>query len=263
MNGVALPVVHNAGVERPPAISVRDASVTLGRTSVLQSIDLEVRQGGRLGIIGPAAGGKSVLLKLIVGLVTPRVGRVEIGGRPLSTRDEKELMEIRRDIGMLFQNYALFDYMTVGENVAFPLVRRGDLDPAEIDRRVRARLKAVGLSGSEDKAPSALSGGMKKRVGIARATIARPALVLYDEPTAGLDPVTTSKMYDLIADDQRDTGCTVVAVSSDVDALLDFAESVALIHEGKLRFLGPTATIDGSKDPLVRQFVTGDEEGPL
>jgi phospholipid/cholesterol/gamma-HCH transport system ATP-binding protein len=242
---------------------VRDASVRLGRADILQNIDLEVQPRGRLGVVGPAAAGKSVLLKLLVGLVPPHDGSVEIDGREVTPNDEKRLMQVRRDIGMLFQNYALFDFMTVGENVAFPLMRRGELSEDEIEDRVQARLKAVGLSGSENKLPSELSGGMKKRVGIARATVARPALVLYDEPTAGLDPVTTSKMYDLIAADQEETDCTVVAVSSDVDALLSFADLIALLHQGELRYLGPADAIESSDDPLVRQFVTGSEEGPL
>ncbi len=128
---------------------------------------------------------------------------------------------------------------------------------------MQARLKAVGLAGSADKMPSELSGGMKKRVGIARATIARPALVLYDEPTAGLDPVTTQKMYDLLSADQEETGCTVLAVSSDVKALLGFAHQVALVHQGCICYTGASRDIADAGDPLVRQFVTGSDEGPL
>ena len=139
----------------------------------------------------------------------------------------------------------------------------GEASDDEIQDRVAARLKAVGLAGSASKMPSELSGGMKKRVGIARATIARPALLLYDEPTAGLDPVTTSKMYELIAADQAETGCTVVAVSSDVGALCGFASELALVHEGSVRYRGSSEDIANSEDALVRQFVSGDDEGPL
>lgn len=235
----------------------------LGKSLVLRQLSIEVAEGGRLGIVGPAAAGKSVLLKLLVGLVTPESGSVEIHGTELRAGDEKALMAVRRDIGMLFQNYALFDFLSVGDNVAFPLARAGDLESAEIRSRVEDRLKAVGLAGTYDKLPSELSGGMKKRVGIARATIARPALVLYDEPTAGLDPVTTSKMYDLIEKDQEETGCTIVAVSSDVEALCGFASEVAMVHEGGLRYLGSSKDIAQSSDLLVRQFVTGSPEGPL
>ncbi len=245
------------------AISVQDVSVAFDGTEVLRSLSLSLEQGGRLGILGPAAGGKSVLLKLLVGLVAPDAGRVHILGTDISRGKEKTLMRVRRDVGMLFQNYALFDFMTVGENVAFPLARLGETEDDEIADRVSARLKAVGLAGSEAKMPSELSGGMKKRVGIARATIARPALLLYDEPTAGLDPVTTSKMYELIAADQADTGCTVVAVSSDVGALMNFSTELALVHEGSVRYRGPSHAISKSEDALVRQFVSGDDAGPL
>jgi len=245
------------------AIDVRDAEVELGGSAVLRSLGLSLHQGGRLGILGPAAGGKSVLLKLLVGLVAPIRGSVEILGTDISKGNEAQLMNVRRDVGMLFQNYALFDFMTVGANVAFPLARLGETSDEEIEDRVAARLKAVGLAGSETKMPSELSGGMKKRVGIARATIARPALLLYDEPTAGLDPVTTSKMYELITADQAETGCTVVAVSSDVGALCNFADELALVHEGQIRYRGSSDDIADSDDELVRQFVSGRDEGPL
>lgn len=246
-----------------PAIVVSEVDLRLGRTDVLQSLALRVPEGGRLGILGPAASGKSVLLKLLVGLLQPDAGSVSIRGTDISEGKEKVLMSVRRDIGMLFQNYALFDFMTVGQNVAFPLDRQGGLEADEIRERVEKRLRAVGLAGNYDKMPSELSGGMKKRVGIARATIARPALVLYDEPTAGLDPVTTSKMYELLAQDQEETGCTLVAVSSDVGALCSFADDLALVHEGRVRYRGSSSDIADCEDELVRQFVTGSEEGPL
>ncbi len=254
------------------AIDVNAIELRLGTTSILNRLSLQVEEGGCLGIIGPAASGKSVLLKVLVGLLCPQKGRVKIRGTDISAGNEDVLMEVRKDIGMLFQNYALFDFMTVGENVAFPLVRERDrqktnsqekLSDSDIRDRVQTRLQAVGLAGNYDKMPSELSGGMKKRVGIARATIARPALLLYDEPTAGLDPVTTSKMYELIAKDQEETGCTVVAVSSDVNALCGFAEEVALMHQGVVRYKGQSKSIAEADDALVRQFVSGDNEGPL
>lgn len=225
-------------------------------------MDLDVPSGARFGLIGPAAGGKSVLLKLLVGLVPPDSGAIAIGEQRIDGASEEALMEVRQRVGMLFQNYALFDFLTVGQNVAFPLVRRG-VPRAEIDERVADRLRAVGLAGSEGKMPSELSGGMKKRVGIARATIARPEIVLYDEPTAGLDPVTTSKVYDLIRADQDETGCTVIAVSSDVDALVGFADRIAMLHQGTIRYQGDAGAVRDADDPAVRQFVRGDLEGPL
>lgn len=266
----------------PPdsAILLSKVELRLGKEAVLRKLSLTLGDGGRLGIIGPAASGKSVLLKVLVGLLRPDAGTVCVRGTEIANCEENVLMQVRQEIGMAFQNYALFDFMTVGQNVAFPLTRQRDrelkrkrkgekghplalLSDDDIRDRVEARLLAVGLSGSSGKMPSELSGGMKKRVGIARATIARPKLLLYDEPTAGLDPVTTSKMYDLIAKDQHETGCTVVAVSSDVKALRSFADDIALLHKGEIRYLGKSHDIEESEDELVRQFVSGSDQGPL
>ncbi len=234
-----------------------------GRAPLLQGVDLAIAAGSRIGVIGPAASGKSVLLKLLCGLLRADRGTIRIAEDALEELDENQLMRVRARIGMLFQNYALFDFMTVGDNVAFPLVRLGGIDRAEIDDRVHTRLRQVGLAGSEDKMPAELSGGMKKRVGIARATIARPEIAIYDEPTAGLDPVTTSKVYDLLASDQQQTGCTVIAVSSDVAALTRFADTIAMLYDGRIHFVGSADALRDADDPLVRQFVRGDLEGPL
>lgn len=234
-----------------------------GRVPLLEGIDFAVARGGRFGVIGPAASGKSVLLKLLCGLETPSRGQIRLDGADLGSLDEAALMELRMRIGFLFQNYALFDFLSVQDNVAFPLRRLGITDEDEIESRVRDRLKLVGLLGSEQKMPDEISGGMKKRVGIARATVARPEIVIYDEPTAGLDPVTTQKVYDLIESDQEATGCTVIFVSSDVDALLGFAHDVGMIYDGVLRYVGPSKNILEANDEVVRQFVTGNLEGPL
>ncbi len=176
---------------------------------------------------------------------------------------EVELGELRKRVGMLFQNYALFDFLTVAGNVAFPLEQRGGIAAPDIAQRVEARLRAVGLAGSEHKLTSELSGGMKKRVGIARATVADAELVIYDEPTAGLDPVTTQKIYDLLAADQARTGATVLAVSSDVAALAQFVDEIAFLYRGHILHRGPASTIVDAPDPIVRQFVRGELEGPL
>jgi phospholipid/cholesterol/gamma-HCH transport system ATP-binding protein len=230
---------------------------------LLDRVDLKVARGERWGLVGPGAAGKSVLTKLLCGLLRPDAGSISVDGQDLGPLDEEALGRVRSRFGMLFQNYALFDFMSVAENVAFPLVRRGDVPPAEIEQRVRDRLRAVGLAGSEQKRPSELSGGMKKRVGIARATIARPDIVIYDEPSAGLDPVTTSKIYDLLAADHAETGGTVIAISSDVDALRRFVTRIAMLHEGRLRYDGSPDAIADADDPVVRQFVRGETEGPL
>ena len=248
---------------RVPAIRLRDVHKRYGRRDVLAGVSLDVPAGGKLGLIGPAAAGKSVLLKLVCGLEQPDRGEVDVLGESVIGKREVELGPLRQRIGMLFQNYALFDFLGVAANVAFPLEQRGGVAAAEIARRVEARLRAVGLAGSEHKLTAELSGGMKKRVGIARATVADPELVIYDEPTAGLDPVTTQKIYDLLADDQTRTGASVLAVSSDVVALARFVDEIAFLYRGHIVYRGPAATILDAPDPLVRQFVRGELEGPL
>lgn len=234
-----------------------------GREPLLERIELEIPRGIRWGLIGPGASGKTVLLKLMCGLLRPDGGGITVDGKDLATLDEDALADVRTRFGMLFQNYALFDFMTVAENVAFPLVRRGGLPEDEIERRVRERLRAVGLAGSEHKYPSELSGGMKKRVGIARATVARADVVIYDEPTAGLDPVTTSKIYDLLRAEHAECKNTVIAVSSDVAALMTFVDRIAMLYRGRLVFEGPVDAIEDADHPVVRQFVRGELEGPL
>lgn len=230
---------------------------------VLQSVDLSLQRGEIWGLIGPAASGKSVLVKVISGLIKADGGRVVVDGRDITRDGETALMPTRRKFGMLFQNNALFDFMTVGENVAFPLVRLGGIPEDEIADRVAGRLRAVGLAGSEHKMPNELSGGMRKRVGIARATIAAPPIVVYDEPTAGLDPVTTSKIYDLLRAIQDESQATVMAISSDILALRTFVSRVAMIYQGRLIYDGPEADLDACQDPVVHQFIRGEVEGPL
>ena len=219
-----------------------------GARRLLDGVDLSIARGETFGLIGTAGSGKSVLAKIVCGLIAPDAGAVHVDAAP---------------IGMLFQNNALFDFMTVGDNVAFPLVRQGALGGEEIRARVAERLRAVGLAGSEDKFPNELSGGMKKRAALARAVIARPPVCIFDEPTAGLDPVTTSKIYDLLRSERDTTGATVVVISSDVEALRAFAPRLGMLHEGKLRYDGDAARIADSDDAVVRQFVRGALEGPL
>lgn len=231
--------------------------------TVLDGIDLEIREGTVWGLIGPPASGKSVLLKIVCGLLRPDSGNVIIDGIDITENTEREMMETRRKFGMLFQNNALFDFMTVGENVAFPIFWGGNMEPSKLEDLSSSRLKAVGLAGSETKMPSELSGGMKKRVGIARATISSPKIVIYDEPTAGLDPVTTSKVYDLLRSIQEKSKGTVLAVSSDVNALRTFVDRIAMIYKGKLVFDGTVTDLDGCEHPVVHQFIRGDLKGPL
>lgn len=230
---------------------------------VLSGVTFSVPEGGIYALIGPGASGKSVLLKVIAGLVTPDRGRVLIDGANVVDMDENALSEMRRSVGMLFQNYALFDYLSVGENIAFPLRRLFDLSEQEISERVAERLEKMALSGFEARSVGGLSGGQKKRIGVARATVSRPPLLLYDEPTAGLDPVTSARIYDLIKEEQATMGTTNIVISSDVNGLLRIADRVGMLHRGQLIWQGDVPQARACQIPEVRQFVHGLVDGPL
>ena len=231
--------------------------------SVLRGVDLKVPEGCVYGLIGPGGAGKSVLMKAIAGLLRPDGGEIVVAGREVLSMGEAALAEHRRNIGMVFQNNALFDFMSIGDNVAFPLRRLLRLPDTEVSERVAERLSRVGLSGFEGRMPAGLSGGQKKRVGIARATITRARLVLCDEPAAGLDPVTSQRIFDLLREEQRATGSTVLVVSSDIDRLLTVTDRVGVLHEGQIVFQGTTDETRASEIPVVRQLLRGDDEGPL
>lgn len=236
---------------------------SFGGASVLQGVDLHVPNGCLYGLIGPGAAGKSVLLKLIVGLLRPERGRVLVDGQDLARLSELELQQFRARFGIAFQNNALFDYLSVGENVAFPLRRLFSLDEQEIAERVAERLGSVQLDGFESRMPAGLSGGQKKRVGVARATASRAEIVLYDEPAAGLDPVTSQRIFELLRREQRAVGATVIMVSSDLDRLLSVTDRVGVLLKGQLVFDGTTEQAKACAEPAVRQFVHGLTEGPL
>jgi phospholipid/cholesterol/gamma-HCH transport system ATP-binding protein len=244
-------------------IEVVDLTKSFGGLPVLRGVHLSVPRGCLYGLIGPGASGKSVLLKMITGLLRPDLGRVIVEGRDVGSLSEIDLQAFRLRFGMLFQNNALFDYLTVGENIAFPLRRLFQLPEEEIAARVAERLRVVSLPGFEDRLPAGLSGGQKKRVGVARATISRAEIVLYDEPAAGLDPVTSQRIFELLRAEQRAAGATVVMVSSDLDRLLTVTDRVGMLYKGRLIFDGTTAEARASADPYVRQFVHGLTEGPL
>ncbi len=244
-------------------IRIENVSKTFGSRSVLRGVNLRVPPGCLYGLIGPGAAGKSVLLKLITGLLKPDGGHVVVDERDLAAMSELELQAFRLKFGMLFQNNALFDYMTVGENIAFPLRRTTKLEDEEILSRVADRLRVVSLPGYEDRMPSGLSGGQKKRVGVARATITQAEIVLYDEPAAGLDPVTSQRIFEMLRAEQRASNATVVMVSSDLDRLLTVTDRVGMLYKGELIFDGTTEEAKTSTEPRVRQFVHGLTEGPL
>ena len=234
-----------------------------GSRSILRNVTLDVPDGCLYGLIGPGASGKSVVLKMICALMTPDRGTVQLGGDTLTGASELEKEHVRKRIGMLFQNNALFDHLTVFDNVAFPLRRLYAPAEDEVRARVAERLERVSLPGFEERMPASLSGGQKKRVGVARATVTRAPIVLYDEPAAGLDPVTSQKIFDLLRAEQRASGATAVMVSSDLDRLLTVTDRVGMMYRGELIFDGTTDEARSSVEPRIRQFVHGLTEGPL
>ena len=244
-------------------IHIEGLTKSFGGMPVLRGVHLDVPKGCLYGLIGPGASGKSVLLKMLTGLLRPDAGRVIIDEKDVHQLTDLELQTFRLKFGMLFQNNALFDYMTVGENIAFPLRRLFNLPEAEVQARIAERLKVVSLPGFEDRLPAGLSGGQKKRVGVARATVSKAEIVLYDEPAAGLDPVTSQRIFELLRAEQRAADATVIMVSSDLDRLLTVTDRVGMLHKGRLIFDGTTAEAQDSSDPYVRQFVHGLTDGPL
>jgi phospholipid/cholesterol/gamma-HCH transport system ATP-binding protein len=230
---------------------------------VLRGVNLDVPKGCLYGLIGPGASGKSVLLKMVAGLVQPDRGKVVVEGRDIFDMSELELAQFRLKYGMLFQNNALFDYMNVGDNIAFPVRRMTKMSEGEIASKIADRLRVVSLPGFEDRMPAGLSGGQKKRIGVARATVTSAPIVLYDEPAAGLDPVTSQRIFELLRKEQRATNATVMMVSSDLDRLLTVTDRVGMLYRGRLIFDGTTAEAKASNDAYVRQFVHGLTEGPL
>jgi phospholipid/cholesterol/gamma-HCH transport system ATP-binding protein len=234
-----------------------------GKRTILRDVSLTVPTGCLYGLIGPGASGKSVLLKLITGLMKPDHGSVQVGRDSVTEASDLRLQEIRKSIGMLFQNNALFDHLTVFDNIAFPLRRLYAPPDDEVRERVAERLSCVSLGGFEARMPSGLSGGQKKRVGVARATVTRAPFVLYDEPAAGLDPVTSQKIFELLRTEQRASGATVVMVSSDLDRLLTVTDRIGMMYRGELLFDGTTEEARTCSEPRVRQFVHGLVEGPL
>jgi phospholipid/cholesterol/gamma-HCH transport system ATP-binding protein len=230
---------------------------------VLKGVDLHIPRSCLYGLIGPGAAGKSVLVKMITRLMIPDRGKVIIDGKDLAELSELELQQFRTRFGMQFQNNALFDYLTVGENIAFPLRRLFDLSEEEIQQRIDDRLRSVSLSGFGDRLCAGLSGGQKRRVGVARATVTHAEIVLYDEPAAGLDPVTSQRIFELLQKEQRASGATVLMVSSDLDRMLSVTDRVGMIFKGMLIFDGTTEEAKACKEPRVRQFVHGLTDGPL
>ncbi len=237
-------------------IKVEGLWKSFGGTEVLRGLDLEIRDSETMVIIGRSGGGKSVLLKHLCGLLKPDKGQVLVDGVDIVPLDEQEITPIRKEFGFLFQSAALFDSMTLYDNVAFPL-REERLPEAEIRKRVDEALTIVDLLNAEDKKPAELSGGMRKRAGLARAVVADPKYVLYDEPTTGLDPIRADNINQLILRLHDQLHVTGVAVTHDMVSAYKIADRIAMLHEGKIHVVGTPKEIQATQDPIVKQFITG------
>jgi phospholipid/cholesterol/gamma-HCH transport system ATP-binding protein len=240
----------------PPAVEFRGVSKAFDGRTVLDAISLTVPAGRSLCILGRSGTGKSVALKTIVGLIRPDAGEVLVDGRDITRLGPRELAGVRRHIGFLFQNAALFDSITVGENVAFPLRRHTKMREIDIRERVRQRLAEVGLEADAGKMPADLSGGMRKRAGLARAMALDPSLLLVDEPSAGLDPVTTADVDALLARLRREKGTSLVVVTHNIPSARAIGDELVFLHEGRILARGAPEAFDRSEIPLVRQFMT-------
>ncbi len=238
-------------------IEVRDLRKSFGTQDVLDGVSFRIERGESVAIVGRSGGGKSVLLKLIIGLLKPDSGEVLIEGEDIVSMDERQLLRIRLKFGMVFQSAALFDSMTVAENVAFALRRNRELSEAEISRRVASALDVVDLPGTENKSPAELSGGMRKRVGVARAIVYEPQIVLYDEPTTGLDPIVSDNIDQLMLSVRDRLHATTVVVTHDMRCARQLGQHIIMLHQGKVHANGPPDQIFNSTDPIVRQFVDG------
>lgn len=230
---------------------------------VLDNLNLNIKTGATTVIIGRSGCGKSVLLKHIIGLLKPDSGHVLIDGKDITRMDEKELNDVRLKFGMLFQGAALFDSLTILENVGFAMLEHTNASMAEVEKRSIECLALVGLKDIENKKPAELSGGMRKRVGLARAILVRPQIILYDEPTTGVDPIMGDSINDLIIKLHTKLNVTSIAVTHDMTSAYKIADRIAMLYNGKIIADGKPEEIKNSKDPIVRQFVTGTGTGPI
>ncbi len=254
------PSVREPALDSSPMIKVRGLVKAIGSQEILRGIDLTVAKGETLVIIGRSGGGKSVLLKNLIGLMQPDAGEIWIDGENIIGLTERKLAAIRIKVGILFQGGALFDSMTVEENIAFPLHEAGERDPKKIAEKVREILDVIELEGEEKKMPVNLSGGMKKRVGLARSIIRNPSCVLYDEPTAGLDPVVSDSINHLIRRLQKRFGVTSIVVTHDMKSAFHVADHIAYLHEGRIYFYGTPRELEVSQDSLIQDFLLGRSE---
>jgi len=238
-------------------IEVRGLRQAFGGQEILRGVDIDIPCGKTLVLLGQSGGGKSVFLRHLIGLIKPLAGSIRVDGEEIAGLDERELEPVRRKIGMLFQDGALFDSMTVYENVSFPLRERGLRDEKVIRRKVEESLELVSLSGQESKMPANLSGGMRKRAALARVIISEPSCILYDEPTAGLDPIVSDTINRLIRRLQSHLHVTSIVVTHDMISTNHIADRVALLRSGTIHFEGTLSELHGSSDPIIRDFIEG------
>jgi phospholipid/cholesterol/gamma-HCH transport system ATP-binding protein len=244
-------------------IEIIDLHKSFGSLAVLRGVNLTIEKGESMTVIGGSGSGKSVLIKHVIGLLHPDKGRVIVDGQVMNDLDEFGLNELRKKFGMLFQMAALFDSLSVWENVGFSLKQHTKLSDKEIREVATQKLALVGLKDVEDKMPAELSGGMKKRVGLARAIAMDPAIILYDEPTTGLDPIAADAINDLIVDLRKKLGVTSVSITHDMHSAYKISDRIAMLYKGEILETGTPDQIRNSANPIVQQFITGSAVGPI
>ena len=249
--------------EPAPVIEFVDIHKTFGTQKVLNGLSMSIPKGWVTSVIGRSGTGKSVTLKHIMGLIRPDEGQILFDGNDVVRMRERDLYEMRKRFGFLFQDAALFDSMSVFENVAFPLREHTRKKKSEIQDIVRSKLKIVGLTAAENKYPSQLSGGMRKRVGLARAIALDPEIILFDEPTSGLDPVVTDAVDQMILSTQAQLHVTMVVITHDVNSMFKVSDKIIMLHDGSVRASGSKDDIRNSADPMVQQFLQGRSDGPM
>ncbi len=244
-------------------IKIVNLRKSFGDKKVLDGVDLEIERGKITVIIGRSGEGKSVLIKHIIGLLKPDVGAIFLEDQDLTTLRDRDFNEVRKRFGMLFQGAALFDSMTVAGNVGFPLKEHTDLNDEDIRKIVTEKLNRVGLVDVEEMMPADLSGGMKKRVGLARAIVMDPEIVLFDEPTTGLDPIMSDSIADLVLDTQKALKTTYILITHDIPFTYKIADKIAMLHEGRIIEEGTVEEMKANPNPILRQFLEGRAEGPI
>ncbi len=244
-------------------IRIENLHKRFGTNRVLRGVNLDVAKGESVTVIGGSGSGKSVLIKHIIGIIRPDEGKVFIDGTDISTLNESDLYMVRKKFGMLFQAAALFDSLSVWENVGFALLRTRAYSEKEIKEIAIEKLRSVGLVGVEDLMPAELSGGMKKRVGLARAIAHNPAILLYDEPTTGLDPIMADAINDLIVEMREKLNVTSVTITHDMNSAYKISDRIAMLYDGKIIETGTPDEIKNTENPIVRQFITGSATGPI